>query len=227
MSRLIDADALPVYRVKILHAFGIIEGNVIFPEDVKKAPTIDAEPVITGDTSDGYHTFNELYHHRAVLFSVIVKAFSEKAWKSRKHHDGTMHDDMFIVGIETPEGQATYHYDIDPYWEMFQCKEVEFAPEWDGHTPEQAIERIRKLEPVRHGRWVWMDDTFTRRKCSECGAIESHSGWKYCHCGAKMNAKGINVPTNEPNQICPTNGAPCNECVPGAYCAKIDEGADR
>ena len=30
---------------------------------------------VDGDTSDGYHTFNELYHHRAVLFSVIVKAF--------------------------------------------------------------------------------------------------------------------------------------------------------
>lgn len=28
---------------------------------------------ITGETSDGYHTFNELYHHRAVLFSVICR----------------------------------------------------------------------------------------------------------------------------------------------------------
>ena len=36
-----------------------------------------------GDVSDGYHTFNELYHHRAVLFSVICNVFSEKAWKSR------------------------------------------------------------------------------------------------------------------------------------------------
>lgn len=35
--------------------------------------------LINGETSDGYHTFNELYHHRAVLFSVIVKAFSDKA----------------------------------------------------------------------------------------------------------------------------------------------------
>ena len=44
MSRLIDADALPVYRVKILHAFGIIEGNVIFPEDVKNAPPSTQNP---------------------------------------------------------------------------------------------------------------------------------------------------------------------------------------
>ena len=105
---------------------------------------------IDGDTSDGYHTFNELYHHRAILFSVIVKAFSDKAWKSLRHHDGTMYDGMFIVGIETPEGQATYHYDIDPYWDMFECRELECAPEWDGHTPAQAIERIRKLEPMSY-----------------------------------------------------------------------------
>ena len=83
--------------------------------------------LVTGDTSDGYHTFNELYHHRAVLFSVIVKAFPGMAWKAKHHYDGTMYDGMFIVGIETPDGQASYHYDINPYWDMFQCKELEYA----------------------------------------------------------------------------------------------------
>ena len=102
-------------------------------------------PKITGNTSDGYHTFNELYHHRAVLFSVIVRDHRELAWKSMRHHDGTMYDGMFIVGIETPEGQATYHYDIDPYWDMFNCRELDQAPEWDGHTPSEAIERIATL----------------------------------------------------------------------------------
>lgn len=100
---------------------------------------------ITGDTSDGYHTFNELYHHRAVLFSVIVRDHKDLAWKSTKHSDGTMYDGMFIVGIETPSGQATYHYDM-AYWYMFDCKELETAPEWDGHTPAQAIARIGKLK---------------------------------------------------------------------------------
>lgn len=100
---------------------------------------------INGDTSDGYHTFNELYHHRAVLFSVIVRDHRELAWKARKHHDGTMYDSMFIVGIDTPKGQATYHYNLDPYWEMFDCEEREYAPEWDGHTPSDAIARIAEL----------------------------------------------------------------------------------
>ena len=107
---------------------------------------LKAQEPITGETSDGYHTFNELYHHRAVLFSVIVANYPDKAWKSKKHHDGTMYDGMFIVGIDTPEGQATYHYDINPYWDMFKCRVLDNAPEWDGHTPAQAIERIGKLK---------------------------------------------------------------------------------
>lgn len=36
---------------------------------------------VTGATSDGYHTFDELYHHRAVLFSVIVAMFRGRSWK--------------------------------------------------------------------------------------------------------------------------------------------------
>ena len=134
---------------------------------------------IDGETSDGYHTFNELYHHRAVLFSVIVRDHHELAWKSKMHHDGTMYDGMFIVGIETPQGQATYHYDIDPYWEMFDCKELERAPEWDGHTPDQAIERIATLTSRRR-------KTYTKEYCNRCdGAVLP--GWDKCPwCGAPL-----------------------------------------
>lgn len=103
----------------------VIEG---FINVVKTQPTL-TQPPITGDTSDGYHTFNELYRHRAILFSVICNERPEVSWKSKRHHDGTMYDGMFIVGIDTPEGQATYHYDIDPYWDMFRVKELELAPE--------------------------------------------------------------------------------------------------
>jgi Lar family restriction alleviation protein len=117
-----------------------------------------AKPEITGETSDGYHTFNELYHHRAVLFSVICNSNPELAWKSKLHHDGTMYDGMFIVGIETPEGQATYHYDIDPYWEMFSVQELPKAPEWDGHTPAQAIERIGKLSAQPENEPLTLDE---------------------------------------------------------------------
>lgn len=153
--------------------------DVIFE---KLADLIEPCP-IDGETSDGYHTFNELYHHRAVLFSVIVAAFDKRAWKSKLHADGTMYDGMFIVGIETPDGQATYHYDIDPYWDMFRCTELGRAPEWDGHTPNQAIERIGKLadlidrpaiKPEPSGRAYW--------RCPRCGAFNYRSAVTDC-CG--------------------------------------------
>ena len=118
---------------------------------VRLADLIEPQPV-NGNTSDGYHTFNELYHHRAVLFSVIVENFAARAWKSKLHADGTMYEGMFIVGIETPDGQATYHYDVEPYWDLFRCREVDRAPEWDGHTPDQAIERIGKLVDCKTDR---------------------------------------------------------------------------
>lgn len=99
-----------------------------------------------GELSDRYHTFNELYDHRAKLFIALCRtSFKNIAWKSLLHDDGTMYPGMFIVGVDTKHGQATYHYDINPYWAMFKgIKELDKAPKWDGHTPSEAIERIYK-----------------------------------------------------------------------------------
>ncbi|MCM1531857.1 MAG: hypothetical protein NC114_06255 [Ruminococcus flavefaciens] len=100
-----------------------------------------------GGVSDGYHTFDELYHHRALLFATICNMHPELAWKSKQHDDPEfpMFDGMFICGIKTPQGQATYHYDLDPYWDMFHVQELERAPKYDGHTPDDAINRIFSL----------------------------------------------------------------------------------
>ena len=119
--------------------------GAVVPEGRQICPACEYRVAVTGDTSDGYHTFNELYHHRAVLFSVICSKFKDRAWKAKKHDTGDMYEGMFIVGIETPWGQATYHYDIEPYWDMFDVKELEYAPKWDGHNSNEAIERIAKL----------------------------------------------------------------------------------
>lgn len=90
------------------------------------------------EISDGYHTFKELYDHRMHLFAFICNGMPEHAWKSKLHHDDTMFDDYFIVGIETPEGQFTYHYHLD-HWDLFQVTEKERAPEWDGHTSDDVV----------------------------------------------------------------------------------------
>lgn len=65
------------------------------------------------DMSAGYHTFEELYRHRVILFQVICNEFQDRSWKSKKHADGTMYQDCFIVGITTEQGDYTYHYHMD------------------------------------------------------------------------------------------------------------------
>lgn len=90
-----------------------------------------------GKISDGYHSFDELYYHRMMLFAALCKSHKSKGWKSWKHHDGSMFDNYFIVGINTEEGDFTYHYHQD-YWNLFEVKELSNAPQWDGHTSEDV-----------------------------------------------------------------------------------------
>lgn len=92
-----------------------------------------------GELSDGFHTFNSLYYQRAILFATIVNTYKELAWKSKKHEDGQVcfGGGWFIVGIDTPKGSYTYHYEME-YWDLFDCKELPRAKHWDGHTDEDV-----------------------------------------------------------------------------------------
>ena len=92
----------------------------------------------TRKISDGSHTFEELYFHRMLLFSLVVNNNHKKAWKSRLHDDGTMFDGYFIVGITTSMGDYSYHYE-DRYWNNFYCEELPTAPPYDGHQPEDIV----------------------------------------------------------------------------------------
>lgn len=96
-----------------------------------------------GEITDGSHTFNELYYHRMILFSVICNTYKEYSWKSWKHEDGTMYKDYFIVGTHTPKGDYSYHYHKD-HWDKFNIKELSHAPKFDGHKPSD-IDRLISL----------------------------------------------------------------------------------
>ena len=98
----------------------------------------------TDNISDGQHTFGELYYHRMVLFSLFVNSHPAIAWKSHEHADGTMFDGYFIVGVLTPKGDYSYHYE-DKFWDYFKCDELATAPEWDGHTPND-IDRLLSVK---------------------------------------------------------------------------------
>jgi hypothetical protein len=55
----------------------------------------------TDEISDGYHTFGELYDHRAALFIALMLSHPDISWFSDKHDDGSVFDgDRFFGGHE-------------------------------------------------------------------------------------------------------------------------------
>ena len=94
--------------------------------------------------SDGYHTIGDLYEHRTYLFAMVCKLYvpTVSVWKTKKHEDGTMYDDMFLVGIDLPEGQISYHIN-NRYWELFSdIQEIPNATDYDGYTSDDVITRM-------------------------------------------------------------------------------------
>jgi len=97
----------------------------------------------SGEISDGYHTFDELYNHRHLLFILLMRSHPKLSWRANNHEDGTMFSGMFIAGIDTPHGTITYHIPIK-YWECLDytgMATILNAPTWDGHTSEDVLKR--------------------------------------------------------------------------------------
>ena len=111
------------------------------------------EPKDKGEISDGYHTFNELYQYRmlynAAFFNMLPK---EIVHKSKRHHDGEecFGGGWFVVMANLPTGQISNHYELKN-WDLFQIPEKEIADEWDGHTPQEAAERLHRYLLEKQG----------------------------------------------------------------------------
>lgn len=118
--------------------------------DLKKVLYQLTEASNRGEISDGYHTFNELYRYRmlynAAFFNELAKNGKIRVIKSKRHHDGEecFGGGWFIVMAELPTGQISNHYELQD-WDYFKCGEVDVAPEWDGHTPEDAAHRLESF----------------------------------------------------------------------------------
>ncbi|GAB3324468.1 hypothetical protein GCM10027299_21750 [Larkinella ripae] len=111
----------------------------------------------TNDISDGYHTFGELYEHRITLWIALCQLQHNRfmhtnapsvrsAWRTRLHSDGSGFEGWFVLGIGKTSGeQMTYHLP-DSKWGLCDFAEtLERAPDWDGHTSADVLERIAKL----------------------------------------------------------------------------------
>ena len=102
-------------------------------------------PCPVGQVSDGYHTFDELYDHRCLLFIALMRAHHDVAWATRAHHNGEVWAGWFIAGLKLPTGKTiTYHLPEKFWWavETFPCAKPERAPQWDGHTSKDVIGRL-------------------------------------------------------------------------------------
>lgn len=103
----------------------------------------------TGNVSDGYHTFNELYRYcllyNAAFFNELAARGDIKVCKSYRHSDGEecFGGGWFIVMAELPTGQISNHYEAKD-WELFDVPEREKAFVWDGHSPNEAADRLER-----------------------------------------------------------------------------------
>ena len=103
---------------------------------------------ITGKTSDGYHTFDELYEFRkaynVALFNEYAEQGKHNVHKSWKHNDGEecFGGGWFIVSAMLPGGLISNHYEAKD-WGLFKIPEAEKAMfEFDGHTGKDVISRL-------------------------------------------------------------------------------------
>ena len=114
---------------------------------------------ITENTSDGYHTFKELYEIRKAYNVALFNEWGRKGLvpnpngsyhskyyvhKSWKHHDGELcfGGGWFIVVAVLPTGQISNHYKAED-WDLFKIPETEKALfEFDGHTTQDVIDRL-------------------------------------------------------------------------------------
>ena len=116
------------------------------------------EGFAVGDVTDGYHSFNELYEHRYALWIALCRVVqcdpgypcgtgeSGDVYRSWKHGDGSSYEGYFILMLVLPTGkQLSYHIPAK-YWDKCSfALTVDKAPDWDGHTSYDVIERLGEV----------------------------------------------------------------------------------
>ena len=118
--------------------------------NVAPSGAADCSCEVGPDTSDGYHTFAELYRYRmlynAALFNEWAAQGRYDVHKSVRHSDGSVCFDgrWFVVYAQLPTGQISNHYEIDD-WYKFDIPIRNCGAEWDGHTPQEAADRLARL----------------------------------------------------------------------------------
>lgn len=94
--------------------------------------------------SDGYHTIEELYDHRCVLWINLCLLINErqsyKCYLVKDHYSG-----WFLLGMETHAGQISYH--CPNKFLVYVEGKIEERPDiiFDGHTSQDVLHRLKQL----------------------------------------------------------------------------------
>lgn len=111
-----------------------------------------------GQISDGFHTFDELYHYRMLYNAAFFNSLEGKyeVHKSYRHADGELcfGGGWFIVMANLPTGQVSNHYRAEE-WNLFDVPERWKADEWDGYTPVEAANRLYKFS-LHYDKWQYL-----------------------------------------------------------------------
>lgn len=98
------------------------------------------DKVDVSSISDGYHTFDELYEHRNLLFlNLCIATQFPIWWKFDPDAKG-----YFILYLDTDDfGQISYHLPLRylHFVERYCLHQVE-ARDWDGHTSKDVVDRL-------------------------------------------------------------------------------------
>lgn len=133
-------------------------GQIIIPPSHREDARGSLENIVieceTNAVSDSYHTFGELYDHRCLLFLAFLSLqnswFSSKfqvsrpGWRSRTHHDGSVWEGWFIAGTKLNGKQISYHLPNSLWDSCHWLRDLETAPEWDGHTSQDVLTRLQE-----------------------------------------------------------------------------------
>lgn len=116
------------------------------------------QPIPKGQISDGYHTFDELYEHRCLLFLAFISQVHLATepytccWKSKNHGVGNppnertepVWEGWFLAGLTLGSPvlkSITYHLPMK-YWELCKGIEKETPPLFDGHDSREVLTRL-------------------------------------------------------------------------------------
>lgn len=92
--------------------------------------------IVGNDISDGYHTFQELYEHRNLLFINLCLGDSVNCWWKQDY------EGHFCLYWDSPLGQISYHMGNELLPLIKDIINMDDSDKWDGHTSATSILRL-------------------------------------------------------------------------------------